>query len=152
MVGTHVAAEVIAGELMQGNEELAQKLRSFAFNARVIPSVAYTDPEVAWVGLTEDQAKAQGINVKKGLFPWTASDRTIANGRDEGVTKLLFDDSPEAHGRPRFLAAVSAQTAVFNEVRSPQNTAILGLMRLNFLSVCQRHGLPGRALQTRRQW
>ena len=93
----HVAAEVIAGELMQGNEELAQQLRSSAFNARVIPSVAYTDPEVAWVGLTEDQAKAQGIKVKKGLFPWTASGRAIANGRDEGVTKLLFDDSPEGH-------------------------------------------------------
>jgi len=88
----HVAAEVIAGEL-QGNKELA----SAAFNARVIPSVAYTDPEVAWVGLTEDQAKAQGIKVKKGLFPWTASGRAIANGRDEGVTKLLFDDSPEVH-------------------------------------------------------
>ena len=93
----HVAAEVIAGELMQGNEELAQKLRSSAFNARVIPSVAYTDPEVAWVGLTETEAKAQGIKVKKGLFPWTASGRAIANGRDEGVTKLLFDDSPEVH-------------------------------------------------------
>jgi dihydrolipoamide dehydrogenase len=92
----HVAAEVIAGELMQGNEELAQKLRSSAFNARVIPSVAYTDPEVAWVGLTETEAKAQGIKVKKGLFPWTASGRAIANGRDEGVTKLLLDDSPEA--------------------------------------------------------
>jgi dihydrolipoamide dehydrogenase len=87
----HVAAEVIAGEL-QGNKELA----SAAFNARVIPSVAYTDPEVAWVGLTEDQAKAQGIKVKKGLFPWAASGRAIANGRDEGFTKLLFDDSPEA--------------------------------------------------------
>jgi dihydrolipoamide dehydrogenase len=84
----HVAAEVIAGEL-QGNKELA----SVAFNARVIPSVAYTDPEVAWVGLTEDQAKAQGVKVKKGLFPWTASGRAIANGRDEGVTKLLFDET-----------------------------------------------------------
>jgi dihydrolipoamide dehydrogenase len=83
----HVAAEVIAGEL-QGNKELA----SSAFNARVIPSVAYTDPEVAWVGLTEDQAKAQGIKVKKGLFPWTASGRAIANTRDEGFTKLLFDE------------------------------------------------------------
>jgi hypothetical protein len=71
-------------------------LVSAAFNARVIPSVAYTDPEVAWVGLTEDQAKAQGIKVKKGLFPWSASGRAIANGRDEGYTKLLFDDSPEA--------------------------------------------------------
>ena len=94
----HVAAEVIAGEL-QGNKELA----AAAFNARVIPSVAYTDPEVAWVGLTEDQAKAQGIKVKKGLFPWAASGRAIANGRDEGVTKLLFDDSPEAHGHSKIL-------------------------------------------------
>ena len=84
----HVAAEVIAGEL-QGNKELA----SAAFNARVIPSVAYTDPEVAWVGLTEDQAKAQGVKVSKGLFPWTASGRAIANGRDEGFTKLLFDEA-----------------------------------------------------------
>ena len=94
----HVAAEVIAGELL-GNHELA----SAAFNARVIPSVAYTDPEVAWVGLTEDQAKAQGIKVKKGLFPWAASGRAIANGRDEGVTKLLFDDSDAAHGHGRIL-------------------------------------------------
>jgi dihydrolipoamide dehydrogenase len=83
----HVAAEVIAGELL-GNQELA----SSAFDARVIPSVAYTDPEVAWVGLTEDQAKAQGVKVKKGLFPWTASGRAIANTRDEGYTKLLFDE------------------------------------------------------------
>jgi dihydrolipoamide dehydrogenase len=82
----HVAAEVAAGE-MQGNKELA----SAAFNARVIPSVAYTDPEVAWVGLTEDQAKAEGIAIKKGHFPWNASGRAIANNRDEGFTKLLFD-------------------------------------------------------------
>jgi dihydrolipoamide dehydrogenase len=94
----HVAAEVCAGEL-QGNQELA----SAAFNARVIPSVAYTDPEVAWVGLTEDQAKAQGIKVKKGLFPWTASGRAIANGRDEGFTKLLFDDSESTHGHGKIL-------------------------------------------------
>ncbi len=94
----HVAAEVIAGEL-QGNKELA----STAFNARVIPSVAFTDPEIAWVGLTEDQAKAEGIKIKKGLFPWTASGRAIANGRDEGYTKLLFDDSPEAHGHGAIL-------------------------------------------------
>jgi dihydrolipoamide dehydrogenase len=75
----HVAAEVAAGD------SKAQ------FDARVIPSVAYTDPEVAWVGLTEDDARAKGIAVKKGLFPWTASGRAIANGRDEGFTKLLFD-------------------------------------------------------------
>ncbi|MDB5958402.1 dihydrolipoyl dehydrogenase [Ramlibacter sp.] len=74
----HVAAEAAAGE-------------KSTFDARVIPSVAYTDPEVAWVGLTEDQAKAQGIAIKKGHFPWSASGRAIANTRDEGFTKLLFD-------------------------------------------------------------
>lgn len=74
----HVAAEAAAGQ------------KSY-FDARVIPSVAYTDPEVAWVGLTEDQAKQEGIAVTKGLFPWAASGRAIANGRDEGFTKLLFD-------------------------------------------------------------
>ena len=80
----HVAAEVASGNTKAH------------FDARVIPSVAYTDPEVAWVGLTEDEAKARGIAVKKGFFPWSASGRAIANGRDEGFTKLLFDDSPEA--------------------------------------------------------
>jgi dihydrolipoamide dehydrogenase len=74
----HVAAEAAAGE------------KSF-FDARVIPSVAYTDPEVAWVGVTEDEAKKQGLKIEKGLFPWAASGRAIANGRDEGFTKLLFD-------------------------------------------------------------
>ena len=82
----HVAAEVACGE-MNGDAEL----KASAFNARVIPSVAYTDPEVAWVGLTEDQAKAEGIAIKKGHFPWNASGRAIANTRDEGFTKLLFD-------------------------------------------------------------
>jgi dihydrolipoamide dehydrogenase len=74
----HVAAEVAAGQKSH-------------FDARVIPSVAYTDPEVAWVGLTEDEAKKAGRKVTKGLFPWSASGRAIANGRDEGFTKLLFD-------------------------------------------------------------
>ena len=82
----HVAAECAAGQ------------KAF-FDARVIPSVAYTDPEVAWVGLTEDDAKAQGIQVDKGLFPWSASGRAIANGRDEGFTKLLFDASPDGGHR-----------------------------------------------------
>jgi dihydrolipoamide dehydrogenase len=76
----HVAAEVASGD---------DKSR---FDARVIPNVAYTDPEVAWVGLSEDEAKAKGVAITKGLFPWTASGRAIANGRDEGFTKLLFDD------------------------------------------------------------
>jgi len=74
----HVAAEAAAGQ------------KSF-FDARVIPSVAYTDPEVAWVGLTEEEAKAKGVKVEKAQFPWAASGRAIANGRDEGFTKLLFD-------------------------------------------------------------
>ncbi|HEX5310779.1 dihydrolipoyl dehydrogenase [Aquabacterium sp.] len=82
----HVAAEVIAGELL-GDEALART----EFDARVIPGVAYTDPEIAWVGLTEEQAKAQGVAIKKGLFPWGASGRALANGRSEGFTKLLFD-------------------------------------------------------------
>ena len=74
----HVAAEVAAGQ------------KSY-FDAKQIPSVAYTDPEVAWAGLTEEQCKAQGIAYEKGLFPWAASGRAIANGRDEGFTKLIFD-------------------------------------------------------------
>ncbi len=82
----HVAAEVIAGELLKD-----AKLASSTFDAMVIPSVAYTDPEVAWVGVTEDQAKAQGRAIKKGLFPWSASGRALANGRSEGFTKLIFD-------------------------------------------------------------
>ena len=76
----HVAAEAAAGH------------KSY-FDAKQIPSVAYTDPEVAWAGLTEEQCKAQGIAYEKGLFPWAASGRAIANGRDEGFTKLLFDAS-----------------------------------------------------------
>jgi dihydrolipoamide dehydrogenase len=73
-----LAAEVIAGHKV-------------AFDARTIPSVAYTDPEVAWMGLTETQAKAQGIEFEKAVFPWAASGRALATGRDEGMTKLLFD-------------------------------------------------------------
>ncbi len=72
------AAEVIAGH-------------KAAFDARTIPSVAYTDPEVAWMGLTETAAKAQGIEYEKATFPWAASGRALTTGRDEGMTKLLFD-------------------------------------------------------------
>jgi dihydrolipoamide dehydrogenase len=74
--------------------EAAAGLKSF-FDARVIPSVAYTDPEVAWVGLTETDAKAQGVDFDKAVFPWSASGRSLALGRDEGLTKLLFD--PQSH-------------------------------------------------------
>ena len=86
----HVAAEVAAGEQLGD-----AKLRLSSFDASVIPSVAYTDPEIAWVGVTEDDAKAKGMRVRKSLFPWSASGRAIANGRDEGFTKLLF--SEETH-------------------------------------------------------
>ncbi|REE18012.1 dihydrolipoamide dehydrogenase [Paraburkholderia sp. BL27I4N3] len=75
----HVAAEVAHGEKAY-------------FDALQIPSVAYTDPEVAWAGKTEDQLKAEGIKYGKAVFPWAASGRAIANGRDEGFTKLLFDE------------------------------------------------------------
>ncbi len=76
----HVAAEAAAGHKAH-------------FDARVIPSVAYTDPEVAWVGLTEEEAARQGVEIGRASFPWAASGRAIANGRDEGFTKLLFDAS-----------------------------------------------------------
>ena len=74
----HVAAENCAGG------------KSY-FDARVIPGVAYTDPEVAWVGVTEEIAKRDGLKIEKAVFPWAASGRAIANGRDEGFTKLIFD-------------------------------------------------------------
>jgi dihydrolipoamide dehydrogenase len=77
-----VAAEVAAGQKR-------------AFDARVIPSVAYTDPEVAWVGLTETDARARGVPFRKGNFPWIASGRSLSMARDEGFTKLLFD--PDTH-------------------------------------------------------
>jgi dihydrolipoamide dehydrogenase len=73
-----VAAEVTAG-------------KSSYFDAKVIPSVAYTDPEVAWVGITETEAKAARIDYGKGVFPWAASGRSLSLGRDEGITKILFD-------------------------------------------------------------
>jgi dihydrolipoamide dehydrogenase len=79
----HIAAEVIAG--VPGAE----------FDPRSIPSVAYTDPEVAWTGLTETQAKADGIEYEKAVFPWGASGRALALARPEGMTKLLFE--PETH-------------------------------------------------------
>ena len=72
--------------------EAASGLKSF-FDAAVIPSVAYTDPEVAWVGLTENEARAKGVKVGKGVFPWAASGRSLSLGRDEGITKVLFDEA-----------------------------------------------------------
>jgi dihydrolipoamide dehydrogenase len=75
-----VAAEVAAG-------------LKRAFDARVIPSVAYTDPEVAWVGLTEIEARNQGFDVGRGVFPWVASGRSLSLNRDEGLTRILFDNA-----------------------------------------------------------
>ena len=80
-----VAAQNIAGE------------KSF-FDARTIPSVAYTDPEVAWMGMTEEQCKAEGVNYEKGVFPWAASGRSLSLGRDEGMTKVLFDEDHKIIG------------------------------------------------------
>jgi len=77
-----VAAEVACGQ------------KSY-FDARVIPSVAYTDPEVAWVGVTENEAKAAGVGYGKGTFPWAASGRSLSLGRSEGLTKLIFDEATE---------------------------------------------------------
>ena len=74
-----VAAEVIAGQ-------------KHFFEPKCIPGVAYTDPEVAWTGLSEAQAKEQGLNYGKGVFPWAASGRSLAMGRDEGMTKVIFDE------------------------------------------------------------
>ena len=65
------------------------------FDARVIPSVAYTDPEVAWAGVTEEEAKKQGLKYGKGVFPWAASGRSLSNGRDEGITKVIFDEDTQ---------------------------------------------------------
>jgi dihydrolipoyl dehydrogenase len=75
-----VAAEAAAG-------------KSSFFDAKVIPSVAYTDPEVAWAGVTESEAKSRGLKYGKGVFPWAASGRSLSLGRDEGLTKLLFDET-----------------------------------------------------------
>lgn len=82
----HVAAEVIAGEQL-GNAEMAR----IAFDVQVIPSVAYTTPEVAWAGLTEAEARSQNRSVEVSQFPWAASGRALANGCSSGFTKLLFD-------------------------------------------------------------
>jgi dihydrolipoamide dehydrogenase len=80
-----IAAEVCAGKKSH-------------FDARAIPSVAYTDPEVAWMGITETEAKLQGIEYKKGVFPWSASGRSLAIGRTEGFTKLLFGEDMQLLG------------------------------------------------------
>jgi dihydrolipoamide dehydrogenase len=96
-IGDIAGAPLLAHKAMHEGKvaaEVAAGLKS-AFDARVIPSVAYTDPEIAWVGLTETEARAKNIAFKKGAFPWVASGRALALGRDDGFTKLLFD--PDTH-------------------------------------------------------
>ena len=84
-----LAAEVIAG------------MSHHVWEARTIPSVAYTDPEVAWMGLSETEAKAKGIEYEKAVFPWAASGRALGMGREEGLTKVLFDKGTQARAGRR---------------------------------------------------
>jgi len=81
-----IAAEVIAGAVGKNGGK-----NGVEFQALAIPSVAYTDPEIAWVGVTETEAKAQGLAIEKGVFPWAASGRALSLGRTEGMTKLIMD-------------------------------------------------------------
>ena len=111
-----VAAEVAAGEKR-------------VFDARVIPSVAYTDPEVSWVGLTEIDAKQQGIEYQRATFPWAASGRSLAQARDEGFTKLLFDPKRIAC----WAVALSDRTPVNSSPRSLSRSRWV-LMRLTSVS------------------
>jgi len=92
-IGDVVGQPMLAHKAMHEGKvaaEVAAGMKS-EFNARVIPSVAYTDPEVAWVGVTEEEARIQGLNFGKGIFPWAASGRSLSLGRNEGMTKLIFD-------------------------------------------------------------
>ena len=90
-----VAAEVASG-------------KNSVFDARVIPSVAYTDPEVAWVGLTENEAKAKRVKYGKGVFPWDASGRSLSLGRDEGSPRCCSTRKPTASSAPASSVRVPA--------------------------------------------
>ena len=153
-----VAAEVIAGHKV-------------AFDAMTIPSVAYTDPEIAWMGLTETEAKAKGIAYEKANFPWAASGRALAMGRDEGMTKLLWDPTTK-----RILGAgivgvnageLLAETVLAMEMgadledlaltvhahpslsETPMFAAEMGLGSITDLYVPKKIGLEGRCMQGR---
>jgi len=96
-IGDVVGQPMLAHKAVHEGKVAAENAagRNSYFDAKVIPSVAYTDPEVAWVGLTENEAKAAGVKYGKGVFPWAASGRSLSLGRDEGSTKVLFDETSE---------------------------------------------------------
>ena len=96
-IGDIIGQPMLAHKAVHEGKTAAEAAAGMAshFDARVIPSVAYTDPEIAWVGVTEEEAKAKGMKVGKGVFPWAASGRALSLGRDEGMTKLIFDETTE---------------------------------------------------------
>jgi len=96
-IGDVVGQPMLAHKAVHEGKVAAENTagRNSYFDATVIPSVAYTDPEVAWVGVTENEAKAAGVKYGKGVFPWAASGRSLSLGRDEGSTKVLFDETTE---------------------------------------------------------
>ncbi len=96
-IGDIIGQPMLAHKAVHEGKTAAEAASGMAshFDARVIPSVAYTDPEIAWVGVTEEEAKAKGMKVGKGVFPWAASGRALSLGRDEGMTKLIFDEETD---------------------------------------------------------
>mgnify|MGYP001104852826 CR=1 FL=1 len=96
-IGDIIGQPMLAHKAVHEGKTAAEAAAGLAshFDARVIPSVAYTDPEVAWVGVTEAEAKAKGIKYGKGVFPWAASGRALSVAREEGMTKLIFDEETE---------------------------------------------------------
>jgi len=94
-IGDIVGQPMLAHKATHEGKTAAENVaghKSF-FDARAIPSVAYTDPEIAWMGKTEEECKAESIDIEKGAFPWAASGRSLSIGRNEGLTKVLFDKS-----------------------------------------------------------
>ena len=96
-IGDIIGQPMLAHKAVHEGKTAAEVAAGMAshFDARVIPSVAYTDPEIAWVGVTEEEAKAKGMKIGKGVFPWAASGRSLSLGRDEGMTKLIFDEATD---------------------------------------------------------
>ncbi len=96
-IGDIIGQPMLAHKAVHEGKVAAEAASGLAshFDARVIPSVAYTDPEIAWVGVTEEEAKSQGIKYGKGVFPWAASGRALSLDRDEGMSKLIFDEETD---------------------------------------------------------
>ena len=139
----HVAAELIAGEL-QGNK----KLVSAPFNARVIAPVARIDPEVAWVGLTENEAKAKYIKVKKASSHGQHQAKRLL-GRDEGVTKLLFDNSPETHGRGKILGGGMVGTHAEDMIGEVALAIEMGAVAVDIAKTIHPHRTLGKSNDTK---